>query len=227
MAQITLDQVISAWATDREHTPQEQDIFNVQIKYHILQLLAQGQPVSNEQLAFASGHPLETIEPALRKLEADGCEFDGEGNLIGLELTLKPTPHHFYTNGNHLYAWCALDALFLPGLIGQTAEVESACPVTGKTIRLTVTPEGVTEVHPAETVVSEVLPGFTPSCTPSRKTGPGSASCSQTHFFSSRRAAETWLQDHPKIAILTLEEACQLARVIWIEPFIRALHAEA
>jgi hypothetical protein len=51
-------------------------------------------------------------------------------------------------------------------------------------------------------------------------TGPQSDTCSQMHFFSSRRAAETWLKDHPDVEILTIEETWQFVRQVYIEPYL-------
>ena len=67
-----------------------------------------------------------------------------------------------------------------------------------------------------------VLPGI--SCSMD-KAGPESEACSQMNFFTSRETAETWLKEHEGGTILTVEEAFQLARTIWIEPFAKALEA--
>jgi hypothetical protein len=42
------------------------------------------------------------------------------------------------------------------------------------------------------------------------------------HFFATRAAAEAWVKDHPGVAILSLEEAFELARVHWIDRTRRA-----
>jgi alkylmercury lyase len=55
-----------------------------------------------------------------------------------------------------LYAWCAFDTLFLPELLGATAEVESQCPTTGEQISLSVTRTEVSNLHPAATILSYV-----------------------------------------------------------------------
>jgi hypothetical protein len=52
-------------------------------------------------------------------------------------------------------------------ILQQTAEGSSQCPVTGETIRLTITPEGVTSKHPESAAISMsgsrmVLPSFRP-----------------------------------------------------------------
>ena len=98
-------------------------------------------------------------------------ERDSEGNLVGAGLTSVPTPHRFRVKGRDLFVWCALDALFLPGLLGETAEVQSNCPTTGDEIRLTVSPEAEAEYTPGETVLTIVVPGIT---TPIGTAGPAS-----------------------------------------------------
>jgi len=52
-------------------------------------------------------------------------ELDTQGRLIGMGITLNPTPHRFDVEGIHLYTWCALDTLIFPALIGRTANVTS------------------------------------------------------------------------------------------------------
>jgi hypothetical protein len=37
-------------------------------------------------------------------------------------------------------------------------------------------------------------------------------------FFASRDAGESWVRDHPGVAILNVEEAFELARLRFIEP---------
>lgn len=81
--------------------------------------------------------------------------------MVGLALTLNPTPHRFIVKGSTLYTWCALDAIFLPGLLGETAVVESACLTSGETIRLSVTPDSVVTYSPSTAVLSIAVPGLT------------------------------------------------------------------
>ncbi|HIA17058.1 MAG TPA: hypothetical protein EYN72_09830 [Dehalococcoidia bacterium] len=100
----------------------------------------------------------------------EGSEFNAEGALVGKVLTQIPTPHHFNLSGKELYAWCALDALFLAGLMGRTAQVESTCPATGQEIRLTVAPDHVESSNPDGIVLSIIIPGKL------EDTGPGSIS---------------------------------------------------
>ena len=182
----------------------------------ILLLLAQGQPVTPERLAEVSGQPIEMIRAHFAAMHKGGCDFDDRGALVGNALTLTPTPHRFRVNGHELYAWCALDTLFLPALIDQTAEIASTCPQTGESVQLTVSPDGIVEFSPAETALSIVIAS---GCT----SGIDGTFCGQIHFFASSDAAETWRADRADVTLLPLAEAYQLAQVIYAEPMLSAL----
>ena len=89
-----------------------------------------------------------------------GMEFDGAGNIVGAALSTRETPHIVRIGSRKLYAWCAMDTLVIPGLLNETAEIESTCPVSGETIRLTVAPDGVVAFAPQEAAVSVALSGI-------------------------------------------------------------------
>lgn len=111
--------------------------------------------------SFARERGVETSEArALFSALADfGMQFDESGNIVGAALTETKTPHALRIGTRKLYAWCALDSLFIPGFLGETAQVESTCPGSGAQIQLTVTPEGVTDHVPCDAVVSIFMPG--------------------------------------------------------------------
>jgi alkylmercury lyase len=188
MQKPNLSEIIQAW---QQRTQRDSPLKMAEICIQSMRLLAQGQPVSAIQLAEASRISMTETSDALNRLNQCGCEFDAKGNLVGAVLTLNPTPHQLQVNGHQLFAWCALDTLFLPALLQQLARVESTCPATGAKIRLTVTPEGIATVDPPETVLSIVIPGVTPNCEVGAKSGPQGPVCSTMHFFSSREAAST------------------------------------
>ncbi len=220
MTNYSVDQVIEAWKAPtaaRQAEDPEGFAAGSRLRRHLLQMLSEGEPVTAERVAERLDRPLEAVLAFFERYRAAGGQFDADGSLVGAALSLLPTRHRFRINGRELYTWCALDALFIPGLIETTAQVESACPVTGETIRLMVTPEGVTDYEPAETVLSITIPGL--SCGTHQdagRTGPESDTCSQIHFFSSREAAASWLQNRPGVAILTVPEAYRLAYENWI-----------
>ncbi len=205
----TLEDVMQALSSQNAGVSQDQIAFSVRLQVQAIRALAEGQPVSAQQLATDLGLPVEQVEAIIQQLGSAGVEVDSEGRLVGVVLTLNPTPHRFRVKGNDLYAWCALDTLFLPAYLEETAQVESTCPVTGEMIRLTITPTGVASYSPGSTVVSIIDPSKV-SCS---TRGPQSAVCSQMFFFHSREAAETWQIDHPGVVICTVEEAYRVAQI--------------
>lgn len=222
--EMTVDSVIDAWTSERNQlleTNPEAVHFSMRLTDTVLKRIARGKPATVKSVAHDLELPRADVEKAFERVKKQGGEFDEAGNLVGLALTLNPTPHRFLVDGHDLFTWCSLDAIFVPGLLGTTAKVESICPVTNQPIRLTITPEGVEDYSPATTVLSITVPGV--SCrrdddAPEKpKTGPSSDGCSQMHFFSSPGAAEEWLTGRSGIAVFTVEEAFRLASINWIE----------
>jgi alkylmercury lyase len=218
---LSADEVIEAWLTqhDEQYGQHPVDIVreSMQINDTMLQLLADGKPVTAQQVAETLDIPVDEIDEAYVMLQKGGFEFDESNRLVGAELTFNPTRHRFILDEQNLYAWCALDTLFLPGLLGRKAQIRSTCPQTGQTISLSVRPDGVDAVVPASTVLSIAVPGVSCARGEQRNTGPTSETCTQMNFFASRPAAEHWIRDHPGVAILTVEEAWRLAYENWIK----------
>ena len=167
-------------------------------------LLARGKPASPEEIAAASGKSPDAVQAALGQFPS--TEWDEQGRIVGLGLTLHPTPHRLELEGRTLFAWCALDALVFPALLGRPASIESPCRGTGDPVHIEVTPAGIEAVEPTAAVVSIVaardLANF-------RR-----VSCNNAHFFSSPEAASRWLEKHPEATILSVENAYRLGRLI-------------
>ncbi|MHA2174459.1 MAG: organomercurial lyase [Candidatus Hodarchaeales archaeon] len=205
--------VIEAWRSITKGVPQEALDLEVQLQALTVRLLALGHPVSAEQLVESWGLPLEEVKRILKQAEAR-IEVDENGYLIGAGgLSIPPTRHYFRVNSKTLYAWCALDAIFLPAFLAKTAEVESTDPVNNETIQLTITPDGIASMSPDDIVLSIATPGV--SCSYDR-VGRGSEVCGQMHFFSSPASAEVWLKKNPGTLMLTVEEAYQVAHNLWL-----------
>lgn len=68
--------------------------------------------MSAEQLAAATGRPVKQIADSLPGLPS--IELDEQGRVVGMGITLNPTPHHFEVDGTNLFTWCALDTLIFP-----------------------------------------------------------------------------------------------------------------
>ncbi len=172
----------------------------------LFRLLAKGKPVSPEDLATSLQRSLQEVQALLHSAD---IRVDQAGNILGHGLSLVPTPHQFHLGKQTLYTWCALDTLAFPALLGRAARVISSCPVTGRAIRLTVTPETIVDLEPASAVVSIHLPGEeTDICTIQEDI------CNDGHFFVSYDVASTWPSLHPKAVLLSVEEAAELGRAL-------------
>jgi hypothetical protein len=81
--------------------------------------------------------------------------------------------------------------------------------VTGKEIRLTVTPEAVADLDPASAVVSVHLPGEDMDVCHVQ-----TDICNDGLFFASHEVASTQGSLHQSAVLLSVEEAAQLGRVM-------------
>ncbi len=169
-----------------------------------LDLLARGEPTSPEEIAAASGKSPEEVRATLERFPS--AEWDEQGRVVGLGLTLQLTPHRLELEGRTLFAWCALDALLFPALLGRPASIESPCRGTGDPVHIEVTPAGIEAVEPPSAVVSIVAARDLANL---RR-----VSCNNTHFFSSPGAASRWLEKHPEATILSVEDAFRLGQLI-------------
>jgi len=205
MQEPNLDELIRSWDFEQNGVAPEESTLAARLEILIYRTLVEGQPVSAERLAAVANVPIELVTLLFEQGKALGGEWDAEGRLVGNVLTLIPTQHHFRVGGKELYTWCSLDAMHLPGLLGQTAEVASTDPISGEKIQLTVPPDKAPTYQPSGTVLSIVLSG-------GDRGGPQSPLCRQMHFFASRETAEVWVKKHPDAAIMSVEEVYQLVR---------------
>lgn len=173
--------------------------------------LGQGRPVSREEVARIAtdiGIAHAGADAFLRTV----TERDRDDTIVGaLGLSLNDHPHRFTVDGAQLATWCAVDTLFLPAVLQQTATVESASPLSGQTVRLTVSPRGVEEVSPAGAVVSMVVVDPEAADLGSVEAIWGTF-CHQIYFFASREEAEEWAAGRPNIEILSVDEAYEVGR---------------
>ena len=166
-----LERAIRAWESTYEGLSEEAIDARVRGFTILVDAIADGRAVSRAEFATALGLPAEAAAAAFADLASTGMQFDDEGGLVGAALTPRPTPHRFRVRGRDLFAWCALDTLFLPGLLGETARVESSCPVSRETVLLDLAPDRILERRPADIGLTVVLPGEAGSAP---RTGPAS-----------------------------------------------------
>jgi len=176
-----------------------------QISTQIYKSLAEANPVSIENLSNSLGMDQEFVKSITDGWP--GIFYNDDSRIIGYwGLTTEEMGHRFKIDGNTTYTWCAWDALFIPQIIGKTAEVESGDPVTKNTIKLTVTPNnGISNITPSEAVLSFMIPD-----TAEVMADVIQSFCHYVHFFESRQSAEEWISESDKkdeILILSIEEA--------------------
>jgi alkylmercury lyase len=172
----------------------------------LLTLLVEGSPVEIPSLAAAVGVEIEELRARLAA--APDTEYDAAGRIVGSGLTLRPTPHRFAVDGHDSYAWCALDTLFFPALLGRTAQVESASPTSGAPVSLTVAPEGITDVEPVTAVMSVLDPGADESI---RNTF-----FNEVHFFTGPEEASGWLSDRSESRVIPAEAHAVAADLVTV-----------
>lgn len=170
----------------------------------LLRELAKGRPVSRFTLAMSLGWPGERVVAMLER--ATSIEYDHDENIVGCGLTLRETSHIFSIAGSRLHTWCALDALMVPVLIGRVARVLSRCAATGAPISLTVAPNEIRDVEPADMAVSLLL---SPATADIRQ-----SFCCHVHFFASVPAGEDWTSKHKGAEIVSVQDAFDLGRAL-------------
>ncbi len=175
--------------------------------------LANGRPVSRQALAEALELPAEAVRDALDQLPPGLVEFDADGNVTEfVGLGLETSPHEFVVRGNTLHTWCAWDSLFIPAILGETVEVVSTAPITGDTIRITVGPDGIEGVDPADAVMTFATPAFEVMHGSESVEDVQFAFCDWVYFFPSPAAADEWLKDNRGPSIVPVAKAYELAR---------------
>ncbi len=173
----------------------------------LVQLLVQGYPVAPELPAGRLHREPSEVRSVLQAHPE--LEYDAQGNLVGSGLTLVPTMHQFQVEQRTLFAWCAFDTLTYPVGLHLSAQVTSRCPVTGRSIHLTVTPEQVLDLEPGKAQVSLVVDVAAGCCYNVREDV-----CNYGHFFASREAATRWQAAHQEAVILSVEEAYQVGKLV-------------
>ena len=170
----------------------------------IYRLLADGEPLSPVTAAAQLSVGTADVERTLNGWPT--AVRDNQGRVTGYGgLALAETAHRLDVDGRLLYAWCAWDTLFLPGLVGASAQVSSTCPASGEPIALRVSPAGVDSAVPQSTLVSMIVPD--------QPFGDDVIDrfCCHVRFFSSEQAADPFLGE--RAFTLTLSEAFKLGRL--------------
>src|SRR2546425_13365824 len=104
----------------------------------------------------------------------------------------------------------APDNLFIPGILGLEAEVESPAPGSTARVRLKVAPDEVKHVEPRSAVMSFLLPSAQTFQADVLKTM--ASFCHFIFFFPDSDSAAEWTKSHPDTTVISVSDAFELGR---------------
>src|SRR5207245_11256880 len=168
----------------------------------IYRQLAQGEPVLKSDLAEALEAPTDTVDELLGHANLKSLTYtDKQGRIIGFGgLAVGEMPHRFKVDGRTLYTWCAWDSLFVPGILGLEAEVESSAPGSAARVRLRVAPDEVKHVEPRSAVMALLLPRAKTFQADVLKAM--ASFCHYIFFFPDPEMAAAWTRSHPHTTVI-------------------------
>lgn len=181
-----------------------------QIATAIYRLMSSGEPV--EPAAVAESVSEVSVDQVKERLNSwPGVFRDESGRVVGFwgQAIDKLDPEYrLVRDDNTTYAWCALDTLFIPGILGKAVRVEASDPISGEAISVVVDAHGPREVTPTSARVSMLIPD-----------GPFGydvieSFCHLVLFFASDQTGATWIAKHKGATLLSVEQAFELGRVL-------------
>ena len=153
--------------------------------------LLHGQPLDVKTVA-------DILETSMTKAAQMICQFgetNEDGRVVAFAgISIIPTPHSFKVNGVQLYTWCAADALIFPSFFDVAAEIESADPINGQLIKLSINKKQIDFIQPKSAYVSWIDAIDTNDIRNSM--------CKRVHFFVSKQTADEWQKENPIASIL-------------------------
>lgn len=178
-----------------------------QIAISLYHQLATGSPVTIDRLAEAAGTG---IDDTARTLSAwPGVYVDDRGAVIGFwGLAIEPMPHRLNVDGRTLYTWCAWDGLFIPEILGVSANFVTHCPVSQAEISVDLDRHGGFETQTPDVVMSFLKP--------EKGMFDGDIIgqfCHYVYLFRDRPTAQPWLESNPDAILLDLPQAVELSRL--------------
>jgi alkylmercury lyase len=168
--------------------------------------------VTVDRLVEASGASPSSVRQAL---DPGRVELDDDGRIVEIfGVTLGAAPHRIELEQSVLFTCCALVSHVLPRLLGREIRVRSEDPVTGDSIRLLITTDGLRAVQPDGAVASMIITDETDL----RKDAP-LYFCNHVRHFTSRTTATGFIADNPKRYVIDLAEldaaAQRLYSAVW------------
>ncbi|TMF46479.1 MAG: hypothetical protein E6I23_02750 [Chloroflexi bacterium] len=181
-----------------------------QIATAVHRLMSMGEPVEPAAISEAVGRV--SVDLVNERLNSwPGVFRDDNGRVVGFwghAIEKLDPEYRLVADGKTTYAWCALDTLFIPGILGKTVRVEASDPISGEAVSLVVDRDGAREVQPAGALVSMVIPD-----------GPFGydvieSFCHRVLFFASEKTGTKWIGEHKDTTLLPVDQAFELGRIL-------------
>jgi len=177
-------------------------------------LLAKGENVSIDLLASTLNLSTDDTEQLLTSWT--GVSFNEQGLIDGFwGISTKETSHRFVVNQTTLYTWCAWDLLFMPIIYQQTIKAATTCPVSGHTIELTITPDGIEKAKPDTAMITFIKPSLEKI-----KEDVTGSFCQYVFFVDSEETGHQWQQQRSDGFLLNLKQGFNLGKKIIQQVFI-------
>lgn len=167
--------------------------------------ITRGRILSKEEMAQHVSHLDEAVD-VLRK--SDMVTFSENSEPVGAyPFTMNEREYKIQVNGHQVYAMCALDALAVGPMFGETTQITSQCRVTGKPVNIRMSGQKIQ--NPGE--VGDIHFGIIWGAA-DEKSCCADSLCMQMIFLQDSETAEQWLADNSgNKEVFTLQEAVKFS----------------
>lgn len=179
----------------------------------ILRTFADGRRPDVEELVDTASRLDVNVEEAMATLAREDLVHQDPGSgeiLVAYPFSGRATPHRVRLSGaREVDAMCAVDALGMPFMLDEEAEIVSRDPLTGEEVWVRIDPGDGVWWEPQTAVV---LAGATGASGPSVAT-----CCSFINFFASPESAGRYLRENAALRgeMLSITEAVEAGRLIF------------
>lgn len=159
-------------------------------------------PVEITRLATATNRPEAEVRRLVERADAGlpSLHAGHTDSEAWLDFTTRGPARFWYEIGDRRIpvAGCGPDIFWTAQNLDVPMRVVTTCAVTGSTVTVELTPDGVTSVSPADAVVTAVHIGnLAEAATLTDRNRVDADVCTQQTFFANPEAAQHWLETHP------------------------------